>query len=166
MKVRDVQTGVEFDVEIEPLSNEDFKAVKKDIKRFAKFNWSLYKDKEVYKLKLKAGNEILGLMCIIDHTDTQTDAIEIGLLEVAAEHVGADKKIENISGCLIAFACREAIKRGHDGYVFLIPKTKLVEHYIKYYGFEHFPMKTVGRPEGFLYLEGHTSRKLIEKYLK
>ncbi|MEO6850831.1 MAG: hypothetical protein ABI203_00960, partial [Mucilaginibacter sp.] len=88
------------------------------------------------------------------------------LLEVAIEHVGTDKKLENIGGCLIAFACREAIKRGHEGFVFLIPKTKLVEHYIKHYGFEHFPMKTTGRPEGFLYLEDQASRRLIEKYLK
>ena len=165
MKVKDVQSGVEFDAEIEPVSKEDFSTIKKDIGRFAKFDWSKYKGKEVYQLKLKNGKQILGLMCIIDHTDPYTNAIEIELLEVAAENVGVDKKIENIGGCLIAFACRESIKRGHDGYVFLIPKTELVKHYINHYGFEHFPMRTSERPEGFLYLEDYTSRSLIEKYL-
>ena len=166
MKVKDAQTGVEFDAEIELVSRQGFKTIKEDSERFPKFDWYLYKGKEVYELKLKNGNEILGLMCIIDHADPLTNAIEIELLEIAAENVGADKKIENIGGCLIAFACREAFKRDHDGFVFLIPKTKLVEHYIKYYGFEYFPMKTVERPEGFLFLHDHTSRKLIEKYLK
>ncbi|MEO6850347.1 MAG: hypothetical protein ABI203_10380, partial [Mucilaginibacter sp.] len=75
MKVKDVQTGVEFDAEIEPVTKEDFKIIKKDIKRFAKFDWALYKSKEVYQLKLKNGKEILGLMCIIDHTDPLTNAI-------------------------------------------------------------------------------------------
>jgi hypothetical protein len=166
MKVKDVQSGVEFDAEIEALSKEDFKTIKQDVDRFAKFDWSEYKEGEVYKLKLKNGKEILGLMCIIDHTDPQTNAIEIELLEVAAENVGKNKKIENIGGCLIAFACRESIKRGHEGFVFLIPKTDLIKHYIRYYGFEHVPLRTPGRPEGFLVLYEHISRGIVEKYLR
>jgi hypothetical protein len=166
MKVKNIQSGVEFEAEILLVSKEDLKAIKKDIKRFSKFDWSLYKSKEVYKLKLKNDNEILGLMCIVDHTDPQTDAIEIELLEVTIENVGKDKKIENIGGCLIAFACREAIKRGHDGFVFLVPKTNLITHYIKIYGFERMPIRTPTRPEGILVLYGQTSRLLIEKYLK
>lgn len=166
MKLKDVQSGVEFEAEIERISKEDFKTIKKDVNRFAKFDWSRYKSKEIYKLRLKNGTEILGLMCITDHTDPQTDAIEIELLEVAIENVGADKKIENIGGCLIAFACRESIKRGHDGYVFLIPKTNLIEHYINVYGFELVPIRTPSRPEGILVLHGQVSRGVIEKYLK
>lgn len=88
MKVKDVQSGIEFEAEIAPVTAGDFEVIKKDIERFAKFDWSKYKSKEVYKLKLKNDPQILGLMCIIDHTDAQTNAIEIELLEVAAEHVG------------------------------------------------------------------------------
>jgi hypothetical protein len=165
MKVEDVKSGVEFDAEIEPVSKDDFKIIKKEVNRFGKFDWSKYEGEEVYKLKLRNAKEILGLMCIIDHTDPSINAIEIRLIEVSMENIGAEKKIGNIGGCLIAFACREAIKRDHDGYVFLIPKTELIEHYMEHYGFEHFPMKTPERPEGFLYLHEHTSRTLIEKYL-
>jgi|SRR6185312_4482777 len=166
MKVRDVESGVEFEAEIEPVSKKDFETIKKDASRFKKFNWSKYKSKEVYQLKLKNGNQILGLMCIIDHTDPQINAIEIMLLEVALEHVGSSKKIERIGGCLIAFACRESIKRGHEGFVFLIPKTDLIQHYTNHYGFEHVPIRTTQRPEGLMILYEHTSRGLIEKYLK
>ena len=68
-------------------------------------------------------------------------------------------------GCLIAFACREAFKRGYEGWVFLLPKTYLVQHYPSKYGFTHVPIKTSERPEGIMELNTSSSLRLIKKYL-
>ncbi len=165
MFIKDVATGEALEAVIESMTNKDFKAIKKSRDRFNKFDWSEYQGEEVYKLRLKSDDTILGLMCLIDHEDEATNAIEIELLEVSEENIGLKKKLENIGGCLIAFACREAFKRGHDGVVFLTPKTQLLKHYSLKYGFHHMPLRTVQRPEGLMILYEEGSRKLIKKYL-
>lgn len=166
MLVKDVKTGEEFEAIIEPVTSKDFKTIAKDSKRFDKFDWDEFKTKEVYKLRVIHNDTILGLMSITDHTDPGINAIEIGLLEVSAENIGENKGIDHIGGCLIAFACRESIKRGHDGYVFLVPKTGLIEHYAKKYGFQHFPLRTAKRPEGIMTVYDGRSRALIKKYIE
>jgi hypothetical protein len=70
----------------------------------------------------------------------------------------------HVAGCLIAFACRESFKRGYQGWVFLVPKTYLLQHYPEKYGFTHVPIKTWG-PEGFMESNTGNSSKLIKKYL-
>ncbi len=166
MVVKNIATGEELEAVIEPVTTMDFKVIKKNKEQFDKFLWEEYKDQEVYKLHLKDEETILGLICITDHTDLSIDAIEIRLLESSAENIGIDKKIDFIGGCLIAFACREAFKRGHEGCVFLVPKTELIEHYSAKYGFQHFPISTAERPEGILTLFETGSQKLIKKYLE
>lgn len=165
MFIREVATGEELEAVIEPMTNEDFKAIKKSRERFNKFDRSKYQGEEVYKLRLKNDETILGLMCLIDHEDEAINAIEIELLEVSQENIGREKKLDNIGGCLIAFACRESFKRGHDGLVFLTPKTQLLEHYTSKYGFYHMPLKTMDRPEGLMILYEENSRKLIKRYI-
>jgi len=149
---------------IEPITAKDFKIVKKSKDRFA-FDWSMYKDQEVYKLRLKTSDLILGLICLIDHTDPETNAIEIELLEVSAENTRSTKKWDRIGGCLIAYACRESFKRGYGGHVFLTPKSYLLEVYPQKYGFIYVPMKSLARPLGFMVAFDEISRKLIKKYL-
>lgn len=165
MFIKDAATGKELEAVIEPMTNKDFKAIKKNKDRFNKFDWNEYQGEEVYKLRLKNDEAILGLMCLTDHEDEATNAIEIELLEVSEENIGSEKKLDNIGGCLIAFACRESFKRGHDGFVFLTPKTQLLEHYPAKYGFHHLPLRTVKRPEGLMILYEEDSRKLIKRYL-
>ena len=165
MFIKDTATGEALEAVIEPMTNKDFKAIKKRIDRFNKFDWSEYQGEEVYQLRLKREDTILGLICLIDHEDEATNAIEIELLEVSEENIGSEKKLDNIGGCLIAFACRESFKRGHDGVVFLTPKTQLLRHYPLKYGFYHIPLRTVQRPEGLMILYEESSRKLIKKYL-
>lgn len=150
---------------IEPVTSKDFKTIKKSKDRFDKFNWNQYQGEEVYKIRLQNEETILGLMCLIEHADEAINAIEIELLEVSVENMGSKKKWDNIGGCLIAFACRESFKRGHDGCIFLTPKTSLLEHYPAKYGFHHIPLKTIRRPEGLMVLYGDDARKLINKYL-
>lgn len=166
MLLKEVATGKKLEAIIEPLTVKDFKIINRNKLRFNKFDWRLYRGKEVYKIRLKSDEIILGLICLIEHTDEATNAIEVELLEISAENIGNNKKIDNITGCLIAFACRESFKREHDGFVFLTPKTYLLEHYRVKYGFEHFAMTTTKRPNGFMFLYGDGARKLIKEYLE
>lgn len=165
MGLTDIVTGEKLEAVIERLKPEEFKIIKKDKLRFDKFNWNKYKGEEVYKLRCKDDDTILGLMCLTDHTDVEINAIEIALLEVSDDNIGSSKKVDGIGGCLIAYACRESFKRGHDGCVFLVPKTYLVDHYPAKYGFTHVPIKSVSRPEGFMVLYNDTARSLIQQYL-
>jgi len=71
--------------------------------------------------------------------------------------IGKFKKYERVAGILIAFACKESFVSGFYGFVSLVPKTKLIKHYIEKYGFKQF-----GR---HLAVEFESSEKLINKYL-
>ncbi len=166
MIVKDTQTDEELEVVIEKTVPADFKQIKKDKLRFNKgFNWSEYKKEEVYKIRLRDEMEILGMMCIRNHTDPSINAIQIELLEVSDENIGRKKKIDRVGGCLIAWACRLSFLRGHNGMVFLVPKTGLIEHYAAHYGFEHWDIRTPDRPQGIMSLEGSQSADLIREYL-
>ena len=165
MTLEDTSSGEKIEAVIEPMTADDFKTVRKDKVRFDSFNWNKYKNKGVYKLRLTADEIILGVMCLVDHPGDGMNAIEIELLEVAADHRRGKKKLANIAGCLIAFACREAFRRGYEGWVFLIPKTYLLEHYPSKYGFTYIPLKSQDRPEGFMELNTSSSLRLIKKYL-
>ena len=165
MTLEDTPSGEKIEAVIERMTADDFKTVKKDTVRFDSFNWNKYKKQEVYKLRPTTDETILGIMCLVDHPGDGMNAIEIELLEVAADHRRGKKKLANIAGCLIAFACREAFKRGYEGWVFLIPKTYLLGHYSAKYGFTHIPLKSEGRPEGIMELNTSSSLRLIKKYL-
>ena len=71
---------------------------------------------------------------------------------------------EWVGGCLIAFACRESFKRGYEGWVFLVPKTNLIEHYHSNYGFLHVRSSSTTRPNGIMTLNGKASQKIITDY--
>jgi hypothetical protein len=165
MFLEDISSGEQLEAVIEPISADDFKSIKKDKARFDSFNWNTFKNKEVYKLRLVNDEAILGLVCLTDHPGEGIDAIEIELLEVSADNRRGKKKFAHIAGCLIAFACRESFKRGYEGWVFLIPKTYLLQHYSSKYGFVYVPIKTSSRPEGFMELNTGSSLRLIKRYL-
>ncbi|MHA4811486.1 hypothetical protein ACX0G9_25525 [Flavitalea flava] len=165
MVLEDTLSGEKFEAIIESMTSKDFIAIKKDKARFNSFNWNVYKNKGLYKLGLATDETILGLMCLVDHPGEGINAVEIELLEVGADNRRGKKKLANIAGCLIAFACRESFKRGYEGWVFLIPKTFLLEHYPTKYGFTHVPIKTPDRPVGFMELSTSSSLRLIKKYL-
>jgi hypothetical protein len=163
MYLIDVKTGEKVEAIIEPVSAKDLKVIKSDAAFI--FDWNKYKGKEIYKLSVLNEEKIEGLMCIFDHVAEETNAIEIELLEVREENIGNKKKLDRIAGCLIAFACRESIKRGHDGYFFLIPKTELIEHYQSKYHLSY--MGPMGMNlAGVMIGEEKISRKLIKKYLE
>lgn len=165
VKLMDVVDGKLIEAAIEPLTAKDFTLIRKSKDRFDKFDWNKYKDKEVYKLRLKENDLIVGLVCLVEHQNPAIDAIEIELLEVSAENIGKAKSLDYIGGCLIAFACRESFKRGHQGCVFLIPKTSLIDHYISKYRFKYEPIKTPGRPDGFMVHYDKGARRIIKEFL-
>lgn len=51
----------------------------------------------------------------------------------------------------------------HD---YLAPKTSLLKHYHSKYGFAHFALSTLQRPEGFMFVHDDSARKLIREYLE
>lgn len=78
-------------------------------------------------------DNILGLMSLINVK--QDKRIEINLLSVSKDNRGNKKQFDRITGTLIAFACKTAIKSyGIDACVSLIPKTTLKQHYLNKYG--------------------------------
>ncbi len=125
-------------------------------KRRYSFIWKTLKESAaIYKLQIDGEDDILGAMALVDFPNEFR--IEIKLLASSKENVGKIKKYEGIAGCLIAFCCRESIKKyGYMACVSLIPKTELKHHYINKYG-----MIDAGWQ---LYLDGKGLHNIIKKY--
>lgn len=154
MKIVEVATGKEVVVEVRPMEKKDFDRVLK--KNGWQFNWKLEREKEVFKLvPIQSPNEILGLMAITEEVESRY--IRINLLEASPGNIGKGKKYDRIIGCLLAFACVISIERGYNGFVGLIPKTVLWDHYRKKYGLVAFWKQLGTSPL--------TANLLINKYI-
>jgi hypothetical protein len=163
MYIQDCRTQERIEVVVEYVSPKDLKLIKKN--SAFNFDWDKYKNKELYKLRTVQDDKIQGLMCVVDHTDEFTNAIEIELLELSEENIGKKKKFDRIAGVLIAFACMESLKRGHEGYIFLTPKTTLIKHYEEKYHLL-FTGPIGNNPVGVMVAEERIARKLIKLYLE
>jgi hypothetical protein len=119
------------------------------------FDWQAEIHYDLYALQIIQNGHIVGLMALKDVKDELR--IEIMLLESSKDNIGASKTYDKIAGCLIAKACRLSFAKGYYGFVSLVPKTQLIEHYKNAYGFEQF-----GRQ---LAVESAQSNYLIKKYL-
>lgn len=154
MPLRDIKSGKILHSAIEEVVSSDYRWIRKS-KEF-KFDWELEKENEVYKIYLVDKDEnILGLMSMIDYPEEYR--IHLNLIEVGASNRVKSKSVENIAGCLIAFACQVAFDRDYFGFVSLQPKTKLIDLYQEKYGFRQY-----GR---LLAVEQASSKALIDKYL-
>lgn len=60
--------------------------------------------------------------------------VEMHLIESAKFNRGPHKQYLRVAGNLITQACRLSYEWGHDGYVFFMAKTGLVDHYQRAYG--------------------------------
>lgn len=135
MPLKDRNSGESLESVIERVIESDYKRLKSS-KEF-NFNWKLEEKHEVYKIYLLgAHQEVLGLMSLIDHPEEYR--IHINLIEVGNKNKGSSKKIDNIAGCLLAYACEIAYEKGYYGFVSLQPKTKLIDLYQDRYGFRQF----------------------------
>ena len=133
MKITEVQSKIEYAVQVEPIEDVDFKSLTKN--RYS-FVWKKEKDFSIWKLCLAGSIEIFGLMSL-EYIDSE-QRVHIRLLANSYENVGSRKIYSGIASCLIAYACREAIVRYSDNAcVSLIPKTNLREYYMREYGMEN-----------------------------
>jgi len=120
------------------------------------FDWLREGTHEIYAIRLSKDETVLGLMALKDVPGELR--IEITLLESSMENVGENKVFGRIAGCLIAWACRLAFLKGYLGFVSLIPKTSLIQHYINTYGFQVYG--------NHLALDMENANYLIEKFLQ
>ncbi|WP_116128481.1 hypothetical protein, partial [Lewinella sp. IMCC34183] len=120
---------------IEKLREEDYRWLSSS--RDFQFDWSTEKKNEVYKICLvDEVKTVLGVMSLTDISEEFR--IHLNLIEVADTQRGKKKTIDNVAGCLIAFACRLAFASGYLGFVSLQPKTKLIHYYQSAYGFQQY----------------------------
>jgi len=150
------ETNEEFKAEILELEERDFDMINKSGQ--FEFDWSMEKTNHVFKIVRKSAEEnreIFGLLSVINISEEFR--IHINLIENSNKNKGRNKKIDGIAGCLIAFATRLSFEKGYLGFTSLVPKTELIELYVKKYGFSQY-----GRQ---LAIEREASRDLIQKYL-
>lgn len=83
------------------------------------------------------------------------------ILELSPQNIGKNRKFQNVAGCLIAFACKEAIKlkTEYKGYLTFVAKTELIE----WYKSKYFATQTIGNR---MYIDPLNGNKLIKKYLE
>ena len=131
MHVTECASGKKKHVTVRELDKVDFKKI---TKKGYFFDWkAVKKNAKVYKLSLTEDESIIGLVALADIPADQR--IEIKLLASSLKNVGAGKVYEGIAGCLISFACGEALtKYGDKACASLLPKTELKQHYMKKFG--------------------------------
>ena len=154
MKILHKKTGELYEAVIELVEEDDWKVIE-DHKNFD-FMWTKEKNQIVHKIRLEIEEEILGLISIEDIPKELR--IHVRLIEVNSKDRGKNKRYDYIAGCLFAFTCKMAFKKGYDGYVSLYPKTELIEYYRNKYGFEEFGKN--------MFIELSKSEELVTKYLK
>lgn len=151
----DTTTNQQQEGLIEPITPEELKIILKE-KQF-QCDWKTFKKQELYKIRLKSSELALGLMAIKEHTKDGLPYLEIAALETILGNLESTKLHQPLAGYLIAYACREAFKRGFNGFVALIPKPTLFQTYIDTYGF---------MPAGKrVYTDFENSARLIRRYL-
>ena len=128
MKIIERATGRTYKGKIEKLNLNDVKKLKNN-DQFV-FDWSKEARNEVYKLRIKGEDEILGLVSIINIPGEKR--IHINLLEASKRNVGREKLFLNIAGILMAYIGRLAFTKRYNGFVSLQPKSALAEVYLKY----------------------------------
>ncbi|MFK7972405.1 MAG: hypothetical protein AB8F95_18695 [Bacteroidia bacterium] len=153
MNLVNTKTGEKVNSRIKKLAKHQVKKLKGN-KNF-QFDWSLEEENEVYAIKKIGTDETLGLISFTEIPEELR--IHINLVESVIKHQGKHKEIDGIPGCLIGFVCKMAFKKGYDGFVSLIPKTKLVDYYHQKFGFMQMGRNMV------VFLE--TSQSIINKYL-
>lgn len=154
MRLIHKETGRQHQAIIELVENDDWKVIDRS-KQFG-FKWIKEKQNSVYKIRLELEEEVLGLISIEDIPKELR--IHICLIEVNGLDLGRTKRYDHIAGCLLAFMCRLAFKKGYEGYVSLYSKTELSEYYQHKYGFKKFGNN--------LYTELANSERLIQKYIE
>jgi len=150
-------SGDSFPTEVLPVTKADIKSITK--KNGWKFNWkaeTVLNDREVFKLTIEGNPHIVqGLISIAD----RQDHIFLHLIESAPFNFGKPKLYEGVPGNLVAFACKESMDKGYEGFLSFFSKTKLIHHYEETLGAVH-----VGGHRMVIYTK--EAEKLINRYFK
>jgi len=153
--IENVITGDSFTTDITLITNADLKTVTK--KSGWQFDWKLefkQPQRDVYKLTIINNQSIIqGLISL----EVKSDHVYMHLVESAPFNKGKTKVYAGVPGNLVAFACKLAFQRGHDGNVSFFSKTQLVQHYI-----DTLEAKHVGAR--IMIIDRIAALKLINKY--
>lgn len=153
--IENIITGDSFATDITIISISDLKTVIK--KNGWQFDWKLelkQPERDVYKLTIVNNQSVVqGLLSL----EVKSDHVYMHLLESAPFNKGKTKVYAGVPGNLVAFACKLAFQRGHEGNVSFFSKTQLVQHYIDTLGAVHIG----GR---IMIIDTDAALKLINKY--
>ncbi|MBI5856046.1 MAG: hypothetical protein HZB42_00205 [Sphingobacteriales bacterium] len=153
--IENVVTGDSFPTDITLISSTDLKTVTK--KNGWAFDWKLELKnpvRDVYKLTIVNNQSVIqGLISL----EIKSDHVYMHLVESAPFNKGKTKIYTGVPGNLVAFACKLAFQRGHEGNVSFFSKTQLVQHYIDTLGAMHFGGRV-------MIIETNAALKLINKY--
>jgi hypothetical protein len=153
--IENVVTGDSFPTDIILTSARDLKITTK--KNAWQFDWKYefkQPERDVYKLTIVNNpNVIQGMISL----EVKSDHVYMHLLENAPFNIGKTKMYAGVAGNLVAFACKLAFQRGHEGNIAFLSKTKLIEHYEETLGAIHVG----GR---IMVIETEAALKLIKKY--
>lgn len=155
--IENVVTGESFATQVTLASKADLKTITK--KAGWLFNWAYefkQPEREVYKLTTLNNPSIIhGLISVED----RLDHIYMHLIENAPFNLGKAKMYAGVAGNLVAFACQLSFRKGYEGNLSFISKTKLVEHYIKTLDATHIR-------QGLMFIETKAAQNLVDKYFK
>lgn len=130
MKIINTSTEKVYLVEILSVEDEDFNSLGEE--RYF-FDWETERNQEIYKLQIVGSKDILGLMSL--ERIPEEWRIHVRLLTVSKENKGRNKQFDNITGNLLAYAAKLAVKDyGELACISLRPKTQIADHYIRKYG--------------------------------
>ncbi len=153
--IENVVTGDSFATDIILVTAADLKTVLK--KRDWQFDWKLefkQPQRDIYKLTIVNNQSVIqGLISI----EVKSDHVYMHLVESAPFNKGKGKVYAGVPGNLVAFACKLAFQRGHEGNVSFFSKTQLVQHYMDTLGAVHIG----GR---IMIIDTIAALKLINKY--
>lgn len=153
--IQNIVTGDSFATDISLVTTSDLKTVIK--KNNWQFDWKLefkQPERDVYKLTIVNNQSVIqGLISL----EIKSDHVYMHLVESAPFNKGKTKVYAGVPGNLVAFACKLAFQRGHEGNVSFFSKTQLVHHYIDTLGAMHVG----GR---IMIIDTIAALKLINKY--
>lgn len=153
--IENIVTGDSFATDITLISISDLKTVNE--KNGWQFDWRLelkQPERDVYKLTIVNNQSVIqGLISL----EVKSDHVYMYLLESAPFNKGDTKMYAGVPGNLVAFACKLAFQRGHEGNVAFFSKTQLVQHYIDTLEAQHIG----GR---IMIIDTNAALKLINKY--
>ena len=147
-------SGEVFDTDVVKMTELNLKHLKK---KDWLFNWQIEiksTGRKVYKLTTLNNPKIIqGLISLED----RKDHIFIHLIESAKFNIGKNKLYLGVPGNLVAFACKYSFEKGYEGFVVLLAKTKLIDHYTQ-------TLRARILYHNYMAIDTKAARILVERY--